>query len=111
MPDFETIPAKDLDLLIHKKNCFIIDLRMPDEYMERHIKGAVNIPYHRLGNCRSLPDDMELVLYCERGSVSMIAARELAEKGYHAKSVVGGIHAYRGRYLEKKKKKGTEFLK
>ena len=66
MPDFETIPAKDLDLLIHKKNCFIIDLRMPDEYMERHIKGAVNIPYHRLGNCRSLPDDMELVLYCER---------------------------------------------
>lgn len=111
MPDFETIPAKDLDLLIHKKNCFIIDLRMPDEYMERHIKGAVNIPYHRLGNCRSLPDDMELVLYCERGSVSMIAARELAEKGYHVKSVVGGIHAYRGRYLESFRQKGTEFLK
>ena len=111
MPDFETIPAKDLDLLIHKKNCFIIDLRMPDEYMERHIKGAVNIPYHRLGNCRSLPDDMELVLYCERGSVSMIAAREVAEQGYHAKSVVGGIHAYRGRYLESFRQKGTEFLK
>ena len=100
MSDFEAIPAKDLDWLIHQKNCFLIDLRMPDEYMEKHIKGAVNIPYHRLENCRSLPVDMELVLYCERGSVSMMAARELAEKGYHVKTVVGGIHAYRGKNLE-----------
>ncbi|MDO4454757.1 MAG: rhodanese-like domain-containing protein [Eubacteriales bacterium] len=100
MSDFETISAKELDGLIHKKNCFIIDLRMPDEYMESHIKGAVNIPYYRLAECRSLPADMELILYCARGSASMMAARELAEKGYHVKTVVGGIHAYRGRYLE-----------
>lgn len=100
MSDFETISAKEMDLMIHKKNCFIIDLRMPDEYIESHIKGAVNIPYYRLASCHSLPMDMELILYCARGSTSMIAARELAKKGYHVKTVVGGIRAYRGRYLE-----------
>lgn len=98
--DFEMIAPKDLDRYAKDRNAFIIDLRTPDEYVEEHIRGAVNIPYERLPNCHSLPRDMYLVLYCERGSISMAAARELAEKGYRVKTVIGGIHAYRGRMLE-----------
>ena len=41
------------------------------------------------------------ILYCDRGGLSMQAARELQEQGYRAISVVGGIQAYRGRYLER----------
>jgi rhodanese-related sulfurtransferase len=35
-----------------------------------------------------------LILYCERGGLSLKAANELNELGYQAKSVVGGIEAY-----------------
>lgn len=35
-----------------------------------------------------------LILYCDRGGLSMKAAKELIEMGYNAKSVVGGIEAY-----------------
>lgn len=98
--EFEMIAARDLDRYAKDKNAFIIDLRTPDEYVQEHIRGAVNIPYERLQNCHSLPLDMYLVLYCERGSISMAAARGLAEKGYDVKTVIGGIHAYRGRMLE-----------
>ena len=86
--DFEMIAANELDRYIRDKNAFIIDLRTP------HIQGAVNIPYESLENCQSLPRNMTLVLYCERGSVSMFAAKELAAKGYRVKTVIGGIHAY-----------------
>ena len=36
------------------------------------------------------------ILYCERGSMSMLAAKELCEVGYEVINVYGGIHAYRG---------------
>ena len=98
--NFEMIAPKQLDTYVRDKSAFIIDLRTPDEFVERHIKGAVNIPYENLGNCYTLPQDMMIIVYCERGSISMAAARELAEKGYHVKTMIGGIHAYCGRYLE-----------
>ena len=41
-----------------------------------------------------------LILYCERGSTSMKAARELAEAGYRVWTLVGGIQSYKGRNLE-----------
>ena len=97
--DFETIPAKDLNRCVREGSSVIIDLRSPEEYREAHMKGAVNIPYEELEGKVSDFRGQELVLYCERGSTSMAAARELAEKNYHVKSVVGGIRAYRGPYL------------
>lgn len=36
------------------------------------------------------------ILYCDRGRVSMAFARELDKKGYHVKSVLGGLTTYRG---------------
>lgn len=92
--NFDMIAANELDYYVQDKNAFIIDLRTPQEYMQRHIERAVNIPYQRLKACQSLPKDMTLIVYCERGSVSMVAARELAARGYKVKTVIGGIHAY-----------------
>ena len=92
--NFDMIAARDLNRLINDKSAFIIDLRSPEEYVENHIQGAVNIPYEKLQKCYSLPKDMTLILYCERGSTSMRAAKELAAKGYRVKTVTGGIHSY-----------------
>lgn len=98
--NFEMIPPGDLDKYVTDPDVLIIDLRSPEEYMERHIKNAVNIPFDRIyGHCM-FPMDIWLILYCERGGTSLSAAKYLAAKGYHVKSVVGGLAAYRGKMTE-----------
>ena len=97
---FETLPAKELDRLVPSGRGVIIDLRSPEEYRQRHIRGAINLPYERWNGKFPYSEQQEIILYCERGSVSMAAARDLAEKGYRVKTVVGGIRAYRGANLE-----------
>lgn len=84
--NFEMITPKELDRYLHRGDTFIIDLRPPKEYRERHLKGAVNIPYEKLSGCCLFPRDRLLLFYCDpRGSMSMAAAREYAEKGYRTK--------------------------
>lgn len=78
--EYEMISEKELDRLLEKEQGFVIDLRSPWEYAAYHIPGAVNIPYERLKKVRGLPKNVPLIFYCERGSVSMVAAREMAEK-------------------------------
>lgn len=101
MSTIETISARDLDRYIFDRNYLLVDVRNPAEYRKLHIRGAVCIPYEYLlrrmkGLGKTIP-----VLYCDRGGLSMKAARELSDAGYHAITVVGGIQAYRGRYLER----------
>ncbi|MDO4262541.1 MAG: rhodanese-like domain-containing protein [Eubacteriales bacterium] len=96
----ETISANDMDRYIFDKAYLLVDVRKPAEYRRQHIRGAVCIPYEYLqervrGFGKAVP-----ILYCERGGLSMQAARELEERGYRAISVVGGIQAYKGNYLE-----------
>ena len=92
----EAISAKELDRFVQDGTALIIDLRSREEFMEGHIRGAVNVPH---GRFRAEPREWggkELVLYCERGGLSMTVARELERRGYRTRSVVGGIRAYRG---------------
>ena len=98
--DFEAIPAKMLDSYIGRKNHMILDLRDEEEYRRGHIFGAYNLPYERLGQM-VLRKDVIYIMYCERGSASMAAAKELSKKGYYVKSGVGGILAYRGKNMIK----------
>lgn len=96
--DFNTIPAKQLNDYIGKYNTVIIDLREEEEYMKGHIPTAVNIPYERLehyGN--KLNKYNEIILYCDRGSSSLLAARSLSKLGYKVINIYGGFHSYRGR--------------
>lgn len=97
----ETISAREVDRYIYDRSYLLVDVREPSEYRKMHIRGAVCIPHEYLlqrmkGLGQTIP-----ILYCDRGGLSMQAARELEEHGYRAISVVGGIQAYRGRYLER----------
>lgn len=99
MFQLETISPKMLDYYVDHNRALIIDLRAEKDYAKSHIRGAVNIPYEG-GIFRFRPPrDRDVVLYCERGSLSLIAARELAREGYRVRSVIGGLHMYRGRNL------------
>lgn len=98
--EFETISPREVDAYLFRKEYVVIDIREPKEYRKRHLKGAVCIPYERLEEGVALLKRQELILYCERGSTSLMAARDLSEKGYRVKSMVGGIQAYTGRNVE-----------
>jgi Rhodanese-related sulfurtransferase len=96
--DFETISAKDIDKYIGKENTKIIDIRDYEEYKEGHIPTAVNIPYEQLERYMPYLNSYEnLILYCERGNISLLASRDLSKIGYRTINIVGGIHAYRGK--------------
>lgn len=91
----ETVPAKLLDAYAQDERVLVIDLRLPKEYRLGHIRGAVNVPMGQFVN--DWPDRTRpLVLYCDRGAMSMAVGRRLSERGYRVKSVVGGFYAYRG---------------
>ena len=91
----ETVPAKQLDAYAQEKDALVIDLRPPKEYQTEHIRGAVNVPMGQFTD--GWPDRRRtLVLYCDRGAMSMAVGRRLSERGYRVKSVVGGFRAYRG---------------
>lgn len=92
----ETISADELDSYIGRQDALIIDLRDEEAYQESHLRTAVNIPYEELEECRKLSRKKLLILYCDRGSASLFAARELMKMGFQAKSVVGGIRCYQG---------------
>lgn len=94
---FETIRNSDIVKYIGKPKVLIIDLRDKEEYDIEHIPGAVNIPYDDLDNyVDSLPHNILLLFYCDRGNVSLMAARDLEKYGFEMKSLHGGIHAYHG---------------
>ena len=92
--DDQLVSAKEIERYAFRNEYVIIDIRSPKEFRERHIKGAVCIPYERLFNQVPLLKNRTLILYCDRGGLSLKAARELKNLGYSAKSVVGGIEAY-----------------
>jgi rhodanese-related sulfurtransferase len=94
---FETIRAKDIENYIGKYNSQIIDIRNYKEYKKGHIPTAVNIPYKEFEYKKNqLPINHELILYCDRGNLSLLLARDLSKEGYQVKNIYGGIRAYRG---------------
>ncbi|MBI4145399.1 rhodanese-like domain-containing protein [Candidatus Woesearchaeota archaeon] len=78
----------------------LVDLRSAEEYMDEHIKGAINIPAYRdpdtpayydvdriVGAFADLPDDREVIVYCY--SVPCMTGRKigklLADRGIFVK--------------------------
>lgn len=94
----KTISAFELDRYIGDKKYILIDVRSYDDFKKRHICGAINIALEEIDKI-SLPKDKEIIVYCERGATSIIAASKLMRMGYSVMSVVGGIQAYHGRFI------------
>ena len=95
---FETIKTNDIIKFIGKQSVVIIDLRDKNEYDSGHIPTAVNIPYEELEEKKYVlkPNNL-LIFYCDRGNISLLAARDLMKDGYNIKSLYGGLRAYHGK--------------
>lgn len=73
----------------------VVDVRMPDEYQQAHVPGAVLIPLpelpERLGE---LPDEETGYVICHSGVRSMKACEFLETQGYLVVNVAGGTQAW-----------------
>jgi phage shock protein E len=71
-----------------------IDVRVPEQYQQEHIQGAVNIPLKDLKAkiASEVPDKTDTVkLYCNSGRQSGQAKDMLTEMGYTQVTNEGGI--------------------
>jgi len=74
----------------------LLDVRSPEEYASGHVPRAINIPLPLLRErMNELPNDKEVWVYCGVGQRSYYACRALTQNGFHARTLPGGIQAYR----------------
>jgi len=77
----------------------ILDVRTPEEFADKHIPGARNIPNDAIGTeeLPELPDKDQLILvYCRSGNRSKQASGKLAALGYTNIVEFGGINDWPG---------------
>jgi rhodanese-related sulfurtransferase len=73
----------------------LVDVRMPDEFEEAHVPGAVHIPLPELGDRVSeVPKGERVYLICASGGRSLAAAQALNRAGWDAVSVAGGTNGW-----------------
>ena len=86
-------------LMEEESGYIILDVRTPEEFRERHIPNAINIPNETIGSedIQELPDKDQLILvYCRSGNRSKQASGKLAELGYTNIVEIGGINDWTG---------------
>ena len=86
--------------MMEKENNYIIlDVRTPEEFSDKHIPDAINIPNETIGTeeIPELPDKAQLILvYCRSGNRSKQASDKLANLGYTNIVEFGGINDWPG---------------
>lgn len=74
---------------------YVLDVRNPDEYIEKHVPGVVLIPLGEVeARADEVPTDRQVWVICAAGARSMKAATFLREKGVDAVNVAGGTNAW-----------------
>lgn len=97
---YRQINAEEAVTLMEKESSYIIlDVRTAEEYREKHIPGAINIPNEIIGtdDIPELPDKDQLILvYCRSGNRSKQASDKLVKLGYTNIVEFGGINDWTG---------------
>ena len=86
-------------MMEEESNYIILDVRTPEEFSEKHIPGAINIPNETIGTeeVPELPDKDQLILiYCRSGNSSKQASEKLVRLGYTNIVEFGGINDWPG---------------
>ena len=91
---FYTIYPREISSILYQKKAIVIDVRDREAYREYHYRGAINCPYEEIDCWISrFSKRRGLILYCDYGSTSLLAARKLSKQGYEVYTVTGGMHA------------------
>ncbi len=94
-PAFAEVEASDAIELV-RSGAVLIDVRTGFEFTRGHADGARHIPLERVGRRSSeLPSDAHIVVICQSGHRSALAARTLAQRGFSVSTVLGGTPAWK----------------
>lgn len=79
------------------ENSYLIDVRPAASYKMKTIPDSVNIPISEIRDrVDEIPADRKVVLFCNTGHTSYIAARILAQRGFsNVYSFMGGLELYK----------------
>ena len=92
---YRQINGRDAIAMMEEETDYIIlDVRTAEEFKEKRIPGAINIPNETIGTeeIPELPDKEQLILvYCRSGNRSKQASEKLAALGYTNIIEFGGI--------------------
>lgn len=73
----------------------LVDVRLPEEYEELHVPGAVPLPLPELaGRAQEIPRDRRVYLICASGARSLAAAQALNRAGWDTVSVAEGTKGW-----------------
>ncbi|HKL98860.1 MAG TPA: rhodanese-like domain-containing protein [Mobilitalea sp.] len=84
--------------MLQDRRSKLIDVRTEEEYMQGHIDGSICIPLHDISNnpfSVSVRKDSPIILYCQKGYKSSLAAQALINAGYSKIYTIPGIEQYR----------------
>ena len=74
-----------------------LDVRLPSEFENQHLDGAINIPLYFIRlKISTLDKSKRYVVCCDTGRRSSAGAYILSERGYHAYVLQGGINSENG---------------
>ena len=88
-----------ITMMEEESGYIILDVRTPEEFADKHIPGAINIPNETISTeeIPELPDKDQLILvYCRSGNRSKQASEKLAALGYTNIVEFGGINDWPG---------------
>jgi len=93
------LEPKELTQMINREHALVVDIRNEEDFKSGHILNAVNMPESELtdrkkelGKARNKP----IVFYCQNGTVSPRAARQLKAEGFeNVNCLTGGLAAWR----------------
>ena len=86
-------------MMEEESDYIILDVRTTEEFAEKHIPNAINIPNESIGTgeISELPDKEQVILvYCRSGNRSKQASEKLAALGYTNIVEFGGINDWPG---------------
>jgi phage shock protein E len=95
-----TSPAEVKKRLDTGEKVFLVDVRTPNEYAEKHIPKSLLLPLERLEQeaPKKLPDkDAQIFVYCLTGRRSASGVRTLVNLGYSNVYDMGGMMNWPGK--------------
>jgi len=93
----DNVFSEDIPVDTYREKYVIIDARVPAEYEQEHIEGAVSIPVEVLRRkYTELDPGKTYITYCTNDARGMVAAFLLKNHGFDAKCLRGGISSWEG---------------
>jgi len=93
-PDYKVIDAAEAKKMIDAGGVLVVDVRTRTEYNAGYIPDAYNVPLDQIANgFKNVTQKMDdvILVYCQSGNRSKVAARQLTEMGYTNVYDFGGI--------------------